>query len=77
MRLEAQWPAGSPPSVMVRVTEGVFRWSHFFLALILITIPAIMLAFRRFTFEASRWSESMYTQMGTLRSATEGDDDDE
>ncbi|MEA2568941.1 MAG: hypothetical protein QOI24_942 [Acidobacteriota bacterium] len=77
MRLEAQWPAGSPPSVMVRVTEGVFRWSHFFLALILITIPAIMLAFRRFTFEASRWSESMYTQMGTLRSASEGDDDDE
>jgi hypothetical protein len=75
MRLEAQWPGGTPPSVLVRVTEGVFRWSHFFLALILVTIPAIFLGFRRFTFEASRWQESMYTQMGTLRSASEGDDE--
>lgn len=77
MRLEAQWPAGTPPTVMVRVTEGVFRWSHFFLALLLVTIPAVILGFRRFTFEASRWNESMFTQIGTLRDASGGDDDDE
>jgi hypothetical protein len=77
MRLETQWPAGAPPTVIVTVTEGVFRWSHLLLALFLVTVPALFLGFRRFSFEAARWKDSMFTQMGTLRSAISGGSDDD
>lgn len=67
MRLEGQWPNGSPPNVHVELREGVFRWSHFFIALILISIPAAFLAFRRGAFEQRRWAEAGFTPFGTAR----------
>jgi hypothetical protein len=68
MRLEAQWDEKTtPPPVMIVVKEGVFRWTHFILALIVITIPAIFLGFRRGRFESARWADASFTQMGTER----------
>jgi Domain of unknown function (DUF4178)/Nudix N-terminal len=76
MRLEGQWDAKStPPPVHIVVTEGVFRWSHFILALVLLTLPAIWMGFKRMVFENQRWSESQFTPMGTVRE--ESSDDDE
>jgi len=68
MRLEAQWPENMPPPrVMIVIKEGVFRWSHFFLALILITVPAIWTGFKSMAFEGQRWAEAGFTQLGTVR----------
>lgn len=68
MRLEAQWDEKStPPPVMITVKEGVFRWSHFWLALVVLTIPAVLMGFRKARFEGARWEDAGYTQMGTKR----------
>jgi hypothetical protein len=78
MRLEAQWDEKSqPPPVHIIVREGVFRWSHFLLALLLITVPALWFGMKRITFEGKRWSDSQFTASGSLRDADEGDDDDD
>jgi hypothetical protein len=75
MRLEAQWDEKStPPPVMITVKEGVFRWTHFFLALVLVTLPAILFAFRKMKFEGARWADASFTAAGTER---ESSDDDE
>jgi hypothetical protein len=67
MRLEAQWQGNTKPTVQIQLKEGVFRWSHFWLALVLITLPALFLGFRRLTFESRRWQESGFTVVGTER----------
>jgi hypothetical protein len=68
MRLEAQWDEKTtPPPVMITVKEGVFRWTHFFLAFFLITIPTFFLSLRRGKFEAARWADASYTPAGTER----------
>ncbi|HEV2720240.1 MAG TPA: DUF4178 domain-containing protein, partial [Thermoanaerobaculia bacterium] len=73
MRLEAQWDEKStPPPVMITVKEGVFRWPHFWLALIAVTIPAFFSGFRKTRFESARWADAGYTSIGTKR-----DDDEE
>jgi hypothetical protein len=73
MRLEGQWdPKLSNPRMEIRLKEGVFRWSHLFLAFLALTVPATLLAFRPMTFEKQRWEESMFTPQGILRS---GDDE--
>ena len=60
MRMEVQYQGTNPnfPAVDVSVREGVFHWSHFIIALVLITIPAWLVAFRRWQFEQQRWAES-------------------
>ena len=68
MRLEAQWDEKTtPPPVMITVKEGIFRWPHFFLALVLITVPAFFFGFRRARFEGRRWEDAGYTQLGDKR----------
>ncbi len=67
MRLEAQWEGSTRPSVQVELKEGVFRWSHFWLALVFITVPAIFLGFRRSAFESRRWSNADFTMIGQRR----------
>lgn len=67
MRLEGQWAGGSPPPVHVVIREGVFRWSHFFLAFLLISVPALWLGLRRGAFEGKRWAEASFTPVGTPR----------
>jgi hypothetical protein len=64
MRLEAQWEGNTRPTVQVELKEGVFRWSHFWLAFFFISIPALLLGFRKGAFEARRWNESMFTATG-------------
>jgi hypothetical protein len=64
MRLEAQWEGNTRPTVQVELKEGVFRWSHFWLAFFLISIPALILGFRKGAFEARRWNESSFTATG-------------
>jgi len=76
MRLEGQWdPKSQPVPVHLVVREGVFRWSHFILALILLTIPAFVMGFKRIGFENARWSESQYTAVGTEKEGSDESDD--
>ena len=76
MRLEAQWDEKStPPPVMITVKEGVFRWTHFILALIVVTVPAIFLGFRKAKFESARWADAGFTASGTEKDTS--DDDEE
>ena len=68
MRLEGQWAENTrPPIVSLRAREGVFLWSHFFLAFWAITLPALIAGRRFLAFESARWEEGSYTQLGTER----------
>jgi len=67
MRLEGQWEGDTRPNAQVELKEGVFRWSHFWLALLLLSIPAVLFNFRRAAFEGRRWSEAGFTQVGTRK----------
>ena len=68
MRLEGQWDSkNTPQAVHIVVREGVFRWSHFFLAFVLLTIPALWAGFKRMKFEGARWEESQYSVVGTQK----------
>ena len=67
MRLEADWDRKiTNPLVSLKIDEGVFRWSHFWLAFFLLTIPPIFLGFRYSAFESRRWADSMFTQSGNM-----------
>jgi len=75
MRLEGQWDEkGQPTPVHLIVREGVFRWSHFILAFLLLTIPAILTGFKRISFETQRWNESQYTAVGTEKESSSDED---
>lgn len=67
MRLEGQWEGNTSPKVQVELKEGVFRWSHFWLAIFVLTAPAILFMFRRGAFEGRRWSNASFTTTGTRR----------
>ena len=74
VRLAAQWPEGkTPPNFRLTVVEGVFRWSHFFLALAALAVPAVLALIRYARFEQERWKESAHSPFAALSS----DDDDE
>ena len=74
LRLETQWESGRvPPSLRVRVREGIFRWSHLLLALIAISIFPVLAVIRRMRFEMNRWKESSHSPFGNW----EGTDDEE
>ena len=82
MRLEGDWDINklSHPSVFLTVQEGVFRWSHFWLALLLLTIPPVFSGLRYNGFETQRWSDSTFTQSGTEQSgetSSSSDSDDQ
>jgi hypothetical protein len=61
LRVEAHWEAGkTPPSLNLRVREGVFRGLYLILALIAISIFPFIAVIRRMAFESRRWAESSY-----------------
>lgn len=74
LRLAAEWQAGKePPAVRVTVREGVFRWTHFFFALVAISLFPLISAFLHLQFEAARWRDSDFSPFGT----SSGSDDEE
>lgn len=74
LRLEAQWENGKiPPPLHVKVREGVFRWPHFILALIALSIWPALALLRQVNFEMGRWKESSHSPFGAITS----DDEDE
>jgi DNA-directed RNA polymerase subunit RPC12/RpoP len=75
LRMEALWEEGkTPPPLRVRVREGVFRFPHFALALVALSVFPVIALLARASFEARRWQESAYTPFGQVKS---DDDDDE
>lgn len=75
LRVEGQWEEGKPPpAVTVIVREGVFRFLHFFLALVAISIFPVLALIRQFSFESQRWKDSAHSPFGQLSAS---DDDDE
>ena len=78
MRLEGQWdPKSHPTPVHIVVREGVFRWSHFIWAFLLLTIPALWIGMKRIGFESSRWSDSQFTAVGTVKEGSSDSGKDE
>lgn len=76
MRLDVQWePGKTPPPLQVIVREGVFRWLHFVLALIVLTIFPLLSLIRRLRFESQRWKDSDFSPF--VSTTSEDDDDDE
>lgn len=61
LRLEAQWEKPHAPAIRVVVREGVFRGSHFLLALLAISIPAALAIWRQIRFEVERWKDSSFS----------------
>lgn len=78
LRVEAHWQAGrTPPSVSIRVREGVFRVLHLVLALIAISIFPFFAVIRQAAFESRRWQESSYSPLGQVAAMAEDDEDEE
>lgn len=74
LRVEAHWDAGKvPPSLHIRVREGVFRGLYLVLALIAISIFPFFAIIRQVAFESRRWQDSSYSPLGQAHD----DDDDE
>ncbi len=59
LRLEPQWEAGrTPPEYQLTVRSRVPRFSYAVLAMLAVLIWPVLLLWRWFRFEVSRWSES-------------------
>ena len=71
LRLELQTPAPSRSWVSVSVTEGVFLWSRWLLALAVLSVPALSFWVWQAAFERERWANSDFAPGGGS-----GDDDD-
>jgi hypothetical protein len=70
LRLEGQWEKWQEPSpnLSVQLVQGVPRFNHLLIALIVVSlIPAYTLV-RRLMFEGSRWKDSMYTSAPSYNS---------
>ena len=69
------WEAGrAPGNFHVKVTEGVFRWPYFILALLAISVLPVLAMIRRISWESQRWKDSSFTPFGQ---ATDGEEDDD
>jgi hypothetical protein len=65
LRLEVLQP--SPPTVdrlRVKVYQGVFRFAHVIIALVLIAVPGLILTVWQWSFERRRWKNSDYAPSG-------------
>jgi hypothetical protein len=59
LRLEPQWEAGrTPPEYQLTVRSRVPRFSYTVLAMLAVLVWPVLLSWRWFRFEVSRWSES-------------------
>ena len=66
LRLEAQWEKWQQPaSFSLRLDQGVPRVLHLFLAMFLVSIIPVFVAFRHFSFERRRWADSDYSPFGS------------
>ena len=75
LRLEAQWELGkTPPMLHVTVREGVFRWLHFLLALIFISVFPVLAIFRKIAFESQRWKDSAFSPFGDFKISDDSDE---
>jgi hypothetical protein len=62
MRLEVSWEKWqSPASFSVTVMQGVPRVSHIFIALLLLSIIPVLVAWKHFSFARRRWKDSDYS----------------
>ncbi|HEY0729076.1 MAG TPA: DUF4178 domain-containing protein [Pyrinomonadaceae bacterium] len=75
LRLEGQWERWqAPATIQVKIEQNVTHGFNLLLALIVLSIGPIVMAFYHLSFEHRRWSESMFTSSG---SANDDDDDEE
>jgi len=66
LRLEVQWEKfQQPAAITVRIDQGVPRGGHLFVALLLISIIPLFVAFHHFSFERRRWADSDYSPYGS------------
>ena len=79
LRVEAQWGPGfaAPPSVRLRVREGVFRVSYLILALVAISILPFFATIRKISWESRRWQDSSYSPFAQFTATGEDDDEEE
>jgi hypothetical protein len=75
--LQAAWSGAPPPSVVLTVREGAFRWSHFILAMLAVSLIPAWQLLRYMSFEKQRWADSDFSPYGSLESAGDDDDDDD
>ena len=72
LRLAALWEEGKPaPSFKLRVREGVFRWPHFILAIVALSLPAVLALIRLAKWESRRWADSAHSPYAALQELTE------
>lgn len=64
MRLDVQWEKPGTAPLYVEVHEGVFRISHLVLAIVAVSIPAILSMVKAWSFEMNRWKDSDYNPYG-------------
>jgi hypothetical protein len=79
MRLEAQWEnwnQAAPPQITVRVEQGVPRLFNLLLALIALSVPPLLMAFRHFSFERRRWADSAFNPYSGGGDSDDSDDSD-
>ncbi|HEX5889097.1 MAG TPA: DUF4178 domain-containing protein, partial [Pyrinomonadaceae bacterium] len=73
LRLEGQWERWQgPATIQVKIEQNVTHGFNLLLALIVLSLGPIVMAFYHLSFEHRRWSESMFTPSGSA-----DDDDDE
>ena len=68
------WQTQMP--VSVKVEQNVNRGVNFCCAFIVLLIVPVLGFFRRFTFESSRWKDSMFTSRGATNTDDSSDSDD-
>lgn len=77
-RYDVTWDPNNVPSrIEVRISQGVFRWSHFLLALIALSIIPVITLVNRFSWEAQRWKDSDFSPFGQGSSDESDDEEDE
>lgn len=77
LALSLQWqPGQTPPMLHVKVREGVFRWTYFFLALLAISIGPVFALIRQFSWESERWKDSANSPFGQW-SSSDNDEEEE
>jgi len=79
LRLETMWEHGKmPPTVTVRIREGVFRWPYFILAFVVIAIFPVGAVAHQLSFESQRWKEANpYGELGASDDSSDYDESDD